>query len=66
MKKFLVVLFWFFSLIIVIIYTYENPERFNVIKDHFKKNTAPQAKLEKGPIQTAIANSFSVKFSKLI
>ena len=45
MKKFLVVLFWFFSLIIVIIYTYENPERFNVIKDHFMKKTASGVKL---------------------
>ena len=66
MKKFFVVLFWFFSLIIVIIYTYENPERFDVIKYHFKQYTAPQAKLEKGPTQTVKANSFSVEFSKVI
>ena len=31
MKKFLAVLFWLFSLIIAIIYTYENPEKFDVI-----------------------------------
>ena len=66
MKKFLVVLFWFFSLIIVIIYTYENPERFDVIKDYLKKSKPSQAKLDKGPIQTATANSFNVKFSEVI
>ena len=66
MKKILVVLFWFLSLIIVIIYTYENPERFDVIKDLFKKNISPQVKLEKGPTQIVIANSFNVEFSKVI
>tara|TARA_B100000029_G_scaffold501269_1_gene574334 strand:+ start:821 stop:2068 length:1248 start_codon:yes stop_codon:yes gene_type:complete len=66
MKKFLAVLFWFFSLIIAIIYTYENPEKFDVIKNHFKKYTTSKIKVEKGPTQIVKSNSFYVKFSKII
>ena len=66
MKKFLAVLFWLFSLIIAIIYTYENPEKFDVIKNHFKKYTTSKIKVEKGPTQIVKSNSFHVKFSKII
>jgi len=66
MKKFLAILLWFLSLIIVIIYTYENPERFDVLKDLFKKNTAPQASKEEGSVRTVVANSYNVEFSKVI
>ena len=36
MKKFLIILFWILSLIIVAVYVYENPERFDVLKYYFK------------------------------
>ena len=66
MKKFLAALFWLFSLIIVSIYTYENPERFDVIKHNFKKYTTPKIKVEKGPTQIIKSNSFNVELSKVV
>ena len=65
MRKFLAVLFWFLSLIIVIIYVYENPERIDVLKYYFKQNIPAEIKSERGPIQKVKANSFNVEFSKI-
>ena len=66
MKKFLFILIWFFSLIIVSLYTYEHPESIERIKHYIILNKEPDVKLEKGDIQKVLANSFSVEFSKVI
>ena len=66
MKRFFLLLFWFLSLIIVCIYTYENPELIDTIKNYLKKNLSPKVKLEEGMKQHAKANSFSINFSKVI
>ena len=76
MKKTLFVLSWLLSLTIAILYTYENPETFDMLKykikeyrskTHTIKNPIiPETELEKGPVQKVIANSFNVEFSKII
>ena len=76
MNKFLFILIWLLSLIIVSIYTYENPEKIEIIKNYFKKDKDAKVKLDKTLIQKVesenklvqkvIANSFSVEFSKII
>ena len=65
MKKFfLFFLIWLLSIILASIYTYENPEKAEIIKNYFKKNKNPEVKIEKGDIQKVMANSFIVEFSK--
>ena len=66
MKKFLLFLIWFFSVIIVSLYTYEHPESIERIKHHIILNKEPEVKLEKSNIQKVLANSFIVEFSKVV
>ena len=66
MKKFLFILIWFFSLIIVSLYTYEHPETIEKIIHYYTLNKEPEVKLEKTNAQKVLANSFSVEFSKII
>ena len=51
MNKFLFILIWLLSLIIVSIYTYENPEKIEIIKNYFKKDKDAKVKLDKTLIQ---------------
>ena len=37
MKKTLLILSWLLSLIIAIVYTYENPDKIDIIKYYFKR-----------------------------
>ena len=41
-KKISIILIWFLSLIIVSIYTYQNPDKFELIKSYFSKNSYKQ------------------------
>ena len=66
MKKLLFILIWFFSLIIVSVYTYEHPETIERIIHYYTLNKEPEVKLEKTNAQKVLANSFSVEFSKII
>ena len=65
MRKFLFILIWLLSLIIVSIYTYENPEKIEKIKLYFKEEKNVKVKLKENAVQTVEANSFSVEFSKI-
>ena len=66
MKKFIFILFWIVSLIAASIYTYENPEALDRIKNSFAKHIPPKVQFEQGPSQRAIGNSFAVEFSEVI
>ena len=66
MKKFLIILFWILSLIIVAVYVYENPERIDVLKYYFKPKIQTDIKSEKGTIEKVPGNSFVVEFTKKI
>ena len=65
MRKFLFILIWLLSLIIISIYSYENPEIFEKIKLYFKEDKNVKVKLKENAVQTVEANSFSVEFSKI-
>ena len=66
MKRFLIILIWILSLIIVAAYVYENPERIDVLKHYFKPKIQTDIKSEKGTIEKVPGNSFVVEFTKKI
>ena len=66
MKKILLPILWLLSIIIVIVYVYENPERFDFIKYKLKKYIPSEVKIKESPNQIVKANSFSVEFTKTI
>ena len=63
-KKILIILFWFLSLVIISIYTYENPDKFELIKTYFSKDEKQEIKFVGSPILTMPGNSFIVGVSK--
>ena len=66
MKKLLLVLGWFFSLVLISIYTHENPERIEKIKSIFSKNNKPMLRGEEGEIHRNEGNAFVIEFSKVL
>ena len=64
MKKFVFILIWLITLIIVSVYTYENPEKMDIVKYYFKKHIPSKIKFEQGPSQRSLGNSFAVEFSQ--
>ena len=66
MKKLLLVLGWFFSLVLISIYTHENPERIEKIKNIFSKNNKPMLRGEEGEIHRNEGNAFVIEFSKVL
>jgi hypothetical protein len=41
MKKTVIIALWIFSIIVSIIWSYENPEKIESLKGSFKKNKSP-------------------------
>ncbi len=66
MKKFVFFLVWVSSLILASVYTYENPDKIDIIKYYFKSHLPSKIKFEKGTSQRALGNSFAVEFSQEI
>ena len=66
MKKFLIILTWLLSLLVMSFYTYEHPEKIEDIKGYFTKNTSPELKEETTSIKKVLANSFSVEFTQVL
>ena len=61
-KKILVFsIFWLITILITIIWTFENPEKIEIVKSKFKKEKIPEVRLSDKNTQEFIANSFSVK-----
>ena len=65
-KTFLFIFIWLFSLVIASVYTYENPEKIEIVKQFIQKAKNPVVKLEKSKIQEIPGNSFIVELSKEI
>ena len=63
MKKFIIVIsLWIISLLFVTIWTYENPEKIEILKNYFKKNKNITAEIQNTQKSERIAaNSFFVK-----
>ena len=68
MKKFIIVIsLWIISLLFVTIWTYENPEKIEILKNYFKKNKNITAEIQNTQkLERIAANSFVVKISKII
>tara|TARA_B100002052_G_scaffold144664_1_gene132241 strand:+ start:1400 stop:2638 length:1239 start_codon:yes stop_codon:yes gene_type:complete len=67
MKKFLSISFiWITSLILTTIWTYENPENIELLKNYFKKNKKIEFNIELIDEEKIVANSFSLNLSKVL
>ena len=68
MKKinFLIFTVWFLSIIMSILWTFENPEKIEKIKSYFKKKNITEAKISNEPLKEVTANSFNVNFNKVL
>jgi len=66
MKKILFISLWIVSLAIASIYTYEHPEKIEIIKSFFYEKKEPEIKYVNKEIKKISANSFNVEFSKII
>ena len=65
MKKIILISsIWLISIITSIIWTYENPERIEVVKNYFKKNKNIKIDTKKINEKIIIANSFSINLNK--
>ena len=66
MKKILLILGWLVSLTLISIYTHENPEKIEGIKNYFTKDKKPRLEATQDQIHRRPANSFLIEFSKVI
>ena len=66
MKKLFFITIWLISIIISIIWSYENPEKIESLKDKFKKNKSPIVENIDSEKKIHIANSFEVHSKKII
>ena len=66
MKKILFILGWLVSLTLISIYTHENSEKIERIKNYFTKETPPRLKAIQGQIYRKPGNSFIIEFSKVL
>ncbi len=66
MKKSIFIIGWLLSLIIAIIYTFENPNKIEAIKNYFNKDKAVYINPDQGEIQRQPGNSFIIQFSKVL
>tara|TARA_B100000900_G_scaffold125921_1_gene106276 strand:- start:1190 stop:2440 length:1251 start_codon:yes stop_codon:yes gene_type:complete len=66
MKKIFIAFFWLISVIIAAVYTYENPEKIESLKDYFKKIEKIEITNVESENSIYIANSFEVNSKKII
>ena len=62
----IIVSLWLISLIFVTIWTYENPENIEYLKNYIKKNKEIKAEKIDPNEEKIVANSFLVKLSKIV
>jgi aldose sugar dehydrogenase len=65
-KTYLYVIIWLISLVSVSLWTFENPDKIELIKNIYKKNKTPVVKLEKHSENQIISNSFVVSIKKIL
>ena len=65
-QKLFIILFWILSIILTSIWSYENNDKLEIIKSYFLKKKAPKIEANTKDIFVKVANSFSVKISKVI
>jgi hypothetical protein len=65
-KNFLILIIWILSIVISILWTFENPEKIEKIKSYFKKKKIIESKVINETITEVTANSFNVNFNKVL
>ena len=60
------VLFFFISIILSIIWTYENPEKIEAIKNFFEKKSRSEVSIPTEDSRLITANSFNIKIQKIL
>tara|TARA_E500000331_G_scaffold354819_1_gene408803 strand:+ start:186 stop:1427 length:1242 start_codon:yes stop_codon:yes gene_type:complete len=65
-KFFFLSIIWLVSLLVVSIWTFENPDKIELIKSMYKKNKNPIVKIEETPINQVTSNSFVVSFKRIM
>ena len=63
---FILLIIWIISLLGVSIWTFENPDKIELIKNIYKKNKSPIVELEVTTENQIISNSFIVTFKKIM
>jgi len=64
-KFYLLSIIWIISLLAVSIWTFEHPEKIELIKNIYKKNNTPIIKIEGEPENNIFSNSFTITFKKI-
>ena len=65
-KFYLLSIIWIISLLVVSLWTFENPDKIEFIKNIYKKNKSPIVKIEEKPENRIAANSFIVITQKIM
>ncbi len=65
-KNLTYLIIWLFSILMSIIWTFENPDKIELIKNFYKKNKTPVSEKIKSESVTIEANSFALKYEKII
>ena len=65
-KFYLLSIIWIISLLAVSIWTFEHPEKIELIKNIYKKNNTPIIKIEGEPENNIFSNSFTITFKKIM
>ncbi len=63
---FVYLIVWFISIVLAVIWTYENPDKIELIKNIYKKNQDPVSKEIKAQSIKILANSFIVNYENII
>ena len=65
-KNFIIFIIWILSIIGSILWTFENPEKIESIKDYFKKKEINKINIINESLTKVIANSFNVNFNRVL
>ena len=65
-KNFIIFIIWILSIIGSILWTFENPEKIESIKNYFKKKEITEINIINESLTKVIANSFNVNFNRVL
>ncbi len=65
-KKTLIIFIWIFSILFSVIWTYENPDKIEKIKNNFKKKELSKIEVVNENIIEIVANSFNLEVKKIL
>ena len=65
-KKISIIFIWIFSIVISVLWTFENPEKIEKIKSSFKKNKKPEISKSQNLSKSVIANSYNVSYTRVL